>query len=299
MDAQSLLAGPRGRRLLQTVRDGADDALAWTVAVAHYWQPPDADDLRLELPSSRAELASVAEAVAASSRASWWAEPVDRSCQYIVRFLTPGFDEPSISSDFPGRLGQWHANAIAGENDAEDRDAPLSSLPSRAWWSTPAFTGLPITTRALPVGGPVRLAHVEDSLGWADALVTAVDIAPAARVFEIAGAADWIELVERYPMDATRSRRACWFWATGIDDRWVIPGWLAVARDFDAVHLSVAGYLATAGRALPVSDGNTMLAGFSPDETYWLADVVRQSGPPQRWHRDRGVAGWAPAVDVL
>jgi len=298
MDAQTLLAGPRGRRLLQTVLDGSDDALAWTVAVAHYWQPPDADDLRLDLPASRAELAGVAEAVAASSMAAWWSEPIDRSNQYIVRFLTPGLDEHPTSWDFSGRLHRWHAHTIAGERDAEESDAPLDSLPSRAWWSTPAFTGLPITTRALPSGAPVRLTHVEDSLGWADALVTAVEPAAKARVFEIAEAADWTHLVERYPLDVTRTRRACWYWATGIDDRWFIPDWPAVARDYDAVHLSVAGYLSTAGRALPVPGGNTLLAGFSLDETYWLADIVRRSGPSEHWHRDQNGQVWAPAIDA-
>jgi hypothetical protein len=51
-----------------------------------------------------------------------------------------------------------------------------------------------------------------------------------------------------------------------------MPRWPAVARDWDGVHLSVAGYLATAGRALPVGAARTLLGGWNPDETYWLAD---------------------------
>ena len=46
-----------------------------------------------------------------------------------------------------------------------------------------------------------------------------------------------------------------------------IPDYLAVAEDFDAFHLSVAGYLSTAGRSLPVGDASTVLAGWDPDET--------------------------------
>jgi hypothetical protein len=56
-----------------------------------------------------------------------------------------------------------------------------------------------------------------------------------------------------------------------------------VAADYDAIHVSVAGYLATAGRALSVGDARTVLAGWDPDQTYWLTDVLETSGPPDLW----------------
>ena len=64
---------------------------------------------------------------------------------------------------------------------------------------------------------------------------------------------------------------------------WLIPDWVAVASDYDAVHLAVIGYLTTAGRALPVLDACTVLAGWDPDQTFWLTDILKESGEPTEW----------------
>lgn len=48
----------------------------------------------------------------------------------------------------------------------------------------------------------------------------------------------------------------------------------------------VLGYLATAGRALPVGDSFTALAGWETSETRWLNDVLR-AGEPHTWARTR------------
>ena len=72
-----------------------------------------------------------------------------------------------------------------------------------------------------------------------------------------------------------------------------MPRWSAIARDWDGVHLSVAGYLATAGRALPVGAARTLLGGWNPDETYWLTDVLSPRGPASVWHNpDSTPLGW-------
>lgn len=66
------------------------------------------------------------------------------------------------------------------------------------------------------------------------------------RVYEITGPDAWADLVGRYPMDVSRARRHDWWRTTRRAGRWLIPDYLAVTADFDAVHLSVAGYLTTA-----------------------------------------------------
>jgi hypothetical protein len=72
-----------------------------------------------------------------------------------------------------------------------------------------------------------------------------------------------------------------------------MPDWPAVAEDWDAVHLSVAGYLTTAGRALAVDEGTaTVLAGWPPDATFWLADVLRVLGSATSWRRDENRNRW-------
>lgn len=77
----------------------------------------------------------------------------------------------------------------------------------------------------------------------------------------------------------------------------MIPDWAAAASDFGAVHLTVLGYLATAGRALPMRGSHTVLAGWNPDETYWLTDVLTQDGVPEDWCRDRRTSrSWAVCI---
>jgi hypothetical protein len=51
--------------------------------------------------------------------------------------------------------------------------------------------------------------------------------------------------------------------------------------------------LANTTRALAVNDARCLLAGWDPDKTYWLADVLAGAGPPAGWIRDDSVnLGW-------
>ena len=97
----------------------------------------------------------------------------------------------------------------------------------------------------------------------------------------------------------TASRRHDWWRLTGRDGTWLIPDWAAVATRFDAVHLTVDGYLSTAGRAIPVEHPSgpaaTVLAGFAPDETWWLTDVRPGLGQPVDWRCDDDDRQWQPA----
>ena len=47
---------------------------------------------------------------------------------------------------------------------------------------------------------------------------------------------------------------------------------------------TVAGYLAIAGRALPVGTARTLLGGWNPDQPYWLTDVLTSDDQPSTWH---------------
>jgi hypothetical protein len=117
--------------------------------------------------------------------------------------------------------------------------------------------------------------------------------ATAARIYEVSGSAQWAELVTRYPMEVTNYRRHDWWRATGWDGRWLIPDFTAVATDYDAVHVTVMGYLATAWCALPVDDACTVLAGWNPDQTYWLTDVRTAIRPSTNWIKlDDRPLGW-------
>jgi hypothetical protein len=87
-------------------------------------------------------------------------------------------------------------------------------------------------------------------------------------------------------LDVSLEKRHDWWRVTGHDGIWLIPDWEAVAADYDAAHLTALGYLTTAGRTLAAAGSHTVLAGWNPDESYWLNDVLSETAPPVEWQRD-------------
>ncbi|MFK5098280.1 hypothetical protein, partial [Klebsiella pneumoniae] len=86
-------------------------------------------------------------------------------------------------------------------------------------------------------------------------------------------------------------------WSTGRDGVWVIPDWAAVAREAVGVHLTVAGYLMSAGRVIDLGGGAaSTVAGWVPDETFWFRDLV-EADAEERWaaEHNMGVDRWHPA----
>lgn len=55
---------------------------------------------------------------------------------------------------------------------------------------------------------------------------------------------------------------------------------------------------ATAGRVLRVGDARTMLAGWDPDQTWWLSDVLSGNGTAERWvTQSDEPLGWHPGPE--
>ncbi|WP_170183600.1 hypothetical protein [Pseudonocardia hydrocarbonoxydans] len=255
-------------------------ALAHAVDLARYWQEPDEIDHLLTRPAVRRVMAPLAARVAVSPP-RWWSEPCEPAGQWLVD--GDGDVAPEAAA---GELDRWRRDTLDDEERAATRPSDVRAPFSGHWWSTPAPSTLPSTIRADPAG----LSLVEDSPGRSTE--TCRPVSAQGRVLEITGAADWVDLVRAHPLEVTRSRRHDWWRATGVDGRWSIPDWAAVARDHDAVHLTVRGYLQAAGVALPVGDGtHTVLAGWDPDRTWWLTGRLRAAGEPQRWVRTGEV--WA------
>jgi hypothetical protein len=259
------------------------EAVTW----AKYWQSAQAWEQPLAADEIRIVLEPVARAVTAAPAAGWWSEPVGRDRQQYAQFLSRDGDfdmEPPALTGAADRLARWRAQVGEREQAAARLPADPAANYSSWWWSTPALAGLVCTTRSVPGLGALRLLLVEDSMGWPEALCWPLAPRPAARVYEIREPRDWTALVARYPLDVTKSRRHDWFKVTGRAGTWLIPDYAAVAADYDGVHLTVGGYLTTAGRSLPVEgadpDGTaaTMLAGWDPDLTYWLTDVLEPAG---------------------
>jgi hypothetical protein len=262
------------------------------VGDAAYWQPPSDEDHALAEPGVQAVLTPIAELITTSAAARWWDTPLDRATQTIVE------REPDLP-DLAGiadKLAKWRADTVNGERQAfRDRpDDPAANYGGH-WWSVPALAQVPKTTRTIPDIGPVGLGLVEDALGWTNGRCWPVSVPPNARVFEVTSLDSWAELVGRYPLDVPYSRRHDWWRVTGLDEHWLIPDYAAVAADHDAIHLTAAAYLSAAGCPVRAGGGFTMLAGWDPDQTYWLNDVLRISGSPRDWRGDHHDAGeWHP-----
>lgn len=314
-DVEAVLAGPRGRRLaleyalaiaderrsagtgvpdLRMVRLSAspDDVAARLDEVplvtldarsclevadrvlcgAMSWQPPDGDDVLAATPVVRAALARIAAHVLASPEAVWWSEGLARE-QHVLRWA--GDPTPPGPVDAPAELERWKAHTIASEERAlRDRPTDPEAAWSGEWWSTPPRT-LTTSTRGLGDLGPIGLWLMEDNPGWERASSRAVSVPDGVRVYEIDGPAAWARLCRERPVDVTGEKRHDWYRTTGRAGTWVVPDWSAVAREYDAVHLTMTGYLQAAGTAIAVDETRaSVIAGWAPDETFWLTDVL-------------------------
>ncbi|BDV30214.1 hypothetical protein [Microbacterium terricola] len=266
------------------------EALAASADSARYWQEPDGEDALAASAELRPALDGVASAIAASPHAAWWDSPVDPEDQWSV----PWDGDATLPSGRDAVLRTWREATVAEEIRAErERSADPTENWTGEWWSMPPAWFVH-TTRSLGEAGPAGLWFVEDGTGWETAVATPVDAVPA-RVIEIDGPDAWIELCRRHPLVVTASRRHDWYRATGRAGEWVVPDWSKVAEEADAVHLSVQGYLSTAGRAIDIGEGKaSVLAGWSPDATYWFAGTSARPADARSWQLvdDR----WVPAV---
>jgi hypothetical protein len=270
-------------------------AVSASVDAAMYWQEPDDEDLALAGQAVREALLPVARAVTAAPAARWWPAPAPRQLQQYVEWIDD-YDHSPVLTGTAAELADWRSETIKDERAARKRPKDPSANYSGHWWSTPRPSRLPSTTRSIPGIGAVGLVLVEDSFDWIEARCWPVQAPPNVRIYEVTNAQDWAELVGRYPLDVSKSRRHDWWRVTGWAGSWLIPDFTAVASDYDAVHLTAAGYLTTAGWAVPVGEARTVLAGWNPDETYWLADVLTHAGPAAHWERQEDMLTWAMAT---
>ncbi|GAB3751441.1 hypothetical protein [Microlunatus parietis] len=253
-------------------------AFADAVASARPWQELDGADVLAAEPAVLAALRRVAAALVVSPHAAWWAAPVDLTGQWLVE--RPG-RPPITGTDAADRLHRWRSGTLADEAQAvRERPADPREPISGTWWSTPP-NDLPRTSRWLPAGGPTSWWLAEDEVQPETATARKVVLDREPRVLELRTATDWAEVCVRHPIDVTADRRHDWYRATGRHGRWCLPDWAEVATEFDAVHLTAAGYLSAAGKAIELPDGSAcLIGGWDPDCTYWLTDVMIDNSRP-------------------
>lgn len=259
-------------------------ALSAAVDAARYWQDPDGEDVLVATETVRCELRRVAEHIARSPHAQWWTTVLAEADQWAI--LSWGDDTIDLpDSTAAEQLSAWHESNLAAEARAE-RDRPTDPMASWSghWWSYPSVR---CSTRTLFDGTPAGLWFVEDSSGWKRIVTRQVGIPADARIYEIDGASAWAQLCRQFPLEVTAEKRHDWYRTTRRSGRWVIPNWQLVAEDYAGVHLTVMGYLTAAGTAIEVDDETaSVIAGWAPDETYWLTDPDRIGDESHTWVLD-------------
>nr|WP_068165811.1 hypothetical protein [Rhodococcus phenolicus] len=260
-------------------------ALVEAIDSARYWQDPEGEDVLVATPPVRQGLRRVAEHIARSSYAQWWATGIARDDQWLVGWDSDG--DGTVPAPVAERLRDWRTRVVEFEARAErDRPTDPTANWSGEWWSPP-LTHMWSSARTLAGGNPAALWFVEDSMGWERAFARRVKVPPGTEVLEIDGVDAWADLCRRFPLEVTAEKRHDWYRTTGRDGRWVIPDWQRVAGEYGGVHLTVAGYLAAAGTAIDVDVGSaSVIAGWAPDETYWLTDAVVPDEISVAWVRD-------------
>jgi len=250
----------------------AFSALETAVDSAIYWEEPDGPDEILTRPALRPGLSRIAAHALASPEVAWWDAPM-ASEQWAVTF-TDSTHPPAPDWTAAETFQRWKTE---GGFDW-------------GWWSIPP--GALTSTTQRPEGlWPLGLSMIEDTFGWEKAYADRLVIPPTARIFEITGADAWAWLCRTYPLVTSGSARE-WRDTTGRNGKWMIPDWSLVARDFDAVHLTVSAYLCSAGTAIAINDEfASVIAGWHPDQTFWLTDVLTDETTRVSWacnHEDRG-----------
>jgi len=275
-------------QLSATTETDLRTVLAATTDSARYWQPPDGDDILAATEPMRRELRRVAEHIAVSEHARWWTTDIVRDEQWSLGWAEQHSSVPPVGY----ALVTWREKVAADEERAaRHRPADPAAAYSGEWWSAPL--GVPCSTRALVDGSPGCLWFVEDSAGEHRAWARRQIVPGTVDVFEVDGSDDWAQLCRRFPLEVTAQKRQDWYFTTGRDGRWVLPDWRAVAEVYGGVHLTVAGYLAAAGIAIDVDgDAASVIAGWAPDESFWLTDDVHADGDIVEWVRDDNDETW-------
>jgi hypothetical protein len=263
----------------------------WMQHSTEGYSTPAAEDDRELVEREREVLGPVAEALMASPATGWWTSSCARRDQHFVdlgpdaRWPSPPLLRPAAALDA----------GIAEEDDDERQlraDDQLTFPPpdhtaymGQLAWSTPTTAWS--TTRSVPGSLPLpALGLVREWSGEGPNRAKrywSATVDGDARIYEIDSADAWVRLVERYPRDVTFTR-STWWQHTRWPGPWLLPDWGRVRADFDAVHLSVVGFLEAATIVLPVGEARTALSMWEPDGTYWLNDVITL-GEAQAWQR--------------
>jgi hypothetical protein len=179
----------------------------------------------------------VAEELKGRLSGGWFAEPTPTPAQAHFA-VEPGHPRVALAHPPP------------------DSTRVVDDKPRGAWWTSsmlPDGTSCWSRSESL-VGTPETRAageHPARREHW-----TTVDLT-AARIHRIERAADYAALLAEYPLEASAFPR--------VD-------WIAVAGDFDAVHLTARGLVYTQDVPIDTLRGPSALRGWNCESTAWLTE---------------------------
>ncbi|MDP9368497.1 MAG: hypothetical protein M3Q03_09520 [Chloroflexota bacterium] len=181
-------------------------------------------------------LAPLARGILTQPDAAWWFAPLNHAAQLWVPWAAPKGDRPD-----PERL------------------VTPASPPDH--WERYAQKSLgALYTSTIVEGTSSALAALTHGTGDHDATPPLADYrlhaTENARVFEVDGPGAWHRLCTTYP-------------ASGQDGR-LVPDWAAVARDWDAVHLTLGGALTAERVRVEGPAGWTEHSGWEAELIVWL-----------------------------
>jgi len=237
--------------------------------------------------------------VASPATRSWW-DAVKREDQRLIEW--EGCPAP-VGSDLESAVlaGMAEERAENEEGLRRSRPSPGARNVGASWWSAPSFAMNSWTTGGIGQIPTISLADFIDTYRPHEetgATVWKLAISGEAKVHEITQPGDWGDLVARYPRDVTGTHDGEWRSWADVDGPWYLPDWEQVMKEFDGVHVTIGGFVASCGLALPIEQGYTVLAGWIPDATVWLRDVATSRNRLGRWHGNPlDVRSWSDVME--
>jgi hypothetical protein len=197
----------------------------------------------------------------------WWSD----AYLHAQRQISQRDDEPLSTRE----LFEAMAMNLGRENFSKLSDEEFTS-----WWVKPHNDRISDTTRG-PIGSALAaklLCHDDWMVDENEVRVWEVEAPKDAKMYEVHRSEDWVRLIERFPRSYPNPPMGEWLRWTDCSGPWLLPEWKAISKHFDSVHVSLAGYLSTSYRALPIGDQFTILSGWHPDSTSWVGRAPRIIG---------------------
>jgi len=238
---------------------------------SHNWHT-----FRTALLAAKESLRPIARLLVTNSELDWWWSDADL---HVQRWISQRAEGPLSVSE----LSEARAMNLGRENFAK-----LGKEEVTRWWVQPQNDRIADTTRG-PIGSVLAvklLCHDDWHVDENAIQVWDVEAPDDAKIYEIHCPEDWIRLVARFPRLYPNPPMGEWLRWTNCSGPWLLPEWKTISKHFDGVHVSLAGYLSTSYRALPIGDQFTILSGWHPDSTSWIGRsprIIRQEELRTDW----------------